>query len=134
MAITQVNVSSPSNETIFTDSAMGSTADGVKSSSTVVYSISVDNSSNGGAAAYVKLYNATSGSVTVGTTVPDEVILVPPGAIVVQSYFTGANPGKSFGTALSACCVTTGGTAGTTAPSSSVTVSITHVGTGGGFG
>jgi hypothetical protein len=126
MAITQVNVSSPSNEIIFTDTAMGNTADGVKSSSAVVYSISIDNSLNSGAASYVRLFNLASGSVTVGTTVPDEVIYAPQGSITVAAFRTSAMPGKTFGTALSACCVTTGGTAGNTAPSSSVTVSISY--------
>lgn len=126
MAITQVNVSSPSNEIIFTDTAMGATADGVKSSSTVVYSISIDNSLNSGAVSYVKLFNLASGSVTVGTTVPDEVILAPAGSITILTFRTSASPGKTFGTALAACCVTTGGTAGNTPPSASVTVSISY--------
>lgn len=126
MAITQVNVSSPSTEIIYTDTAMGSTADGVKSSSAVVYSVSIDNSLNSGAASYVKLFNLASGSVTVGTTVPDEVIYAPQGSITVISFKTSAAPGKTFGTALSACCVTTGGTAGSTPPGSSVVVSINY--------
>jgi hypothetical protein len=126
MAITQINVSSPSNEVIFTDTSMVATADGIKSSSALVYSISIDNSQNAGAASYVKLFNLASGSVTVGTTVPDEVIYAPQGSITVLSFKTSANPGKTFGTALAACCVTTGGTAGNTPPSSSVVVSISY--------
>lgn len=126
MAITQVNVTSPSNEIIFTDTAMGNTADGVKSSSAVVYSISIDNSLNSGAPSYVRLFNLASGSVVVGTTVPDEVIYAPSGSITVMTFRTSAAPGKTFGTALSACCVTVGGTSGAVAPSSSVTVSISY--------
>jgi len=126
MAITQVVVASPSAETIFTDTAIGATVDAVKGSSAKVYWIIVDNSQNV-AASYVKLYNVASGSVTVGTTAPDEVILVPASVVITQVYSTGAGPGKTFGTALSAACVTTGGTAGTTAPSSSVVVTIAYV-------
>lgn len=127
MGITQVNVTSPANEIIFQDTAMGTSVDGIKASSALVYSVTVDNSANGGAASYVKLYNLASGSVTLGTTVPDEVILAPAGQVVTAIFKTGAAGGKTFGTALSAACVTTGGTAGIVAPSSSVVVSVNYV-------
>lgn len=127
MAITQVNVSSPSNQFIFTDTVMGNAVDAVKASSAVVYAVTVDNSANGGAASYVKLYNLASGSVVVGTTAPDEIIYVPAGAIVTHLMFTGSVAGKTFGTALSAVCVTTGGTAGSSSPASAVKVSIDYV-------
>jgi hypothetical protein len=126
MAITQINVSSPTNEIVFNDSAMGNTADGIKSSSAIVYSVTIDNSLNGGAASYVKLFNLASGSVVVGTTAPDEIIFVPGGAVVTHVLYTGATPGVTFATALSAFCVTTGGTAGSSAPSSSVSVTINY--------
>ncbi len=126
MAITQVTVASPANEIVFTDTAMGGTADAIKASSATVYYIQVDNSLNG-AASYVKLYNLASGSVTVGTTVPDEVILVPANARITQVYSTVASPGKVFGTALSAACTTAGGTAGNTSPSSNVVVTVVYV-------
>lgn len=127
MAITQVTVATPAGEITFTDTAMGNSADAVKASSAKVYWLSVDNSANGGAASYVKLYNLAQGSVTVGTTAPDEVIYVPAGAVITHLFSTGAAPGKTFGTALSACCVTSGGTAGSSSPSSSVIVSINYV-------
>jgi len=126
MAVTQITVASPAGQVQFTDTAMGATVDAVKASSTLVYSVVIDNSANGGAASYVKLYNLASGSVTVGTTVPDEVIFVPGGAVITVPYFTSATPGKTFATALTAACVTTGGTAGTTPPVSSVKVTINY--------
>jgi len=125
MAITQILVASPANENIFTDTAMGATIDAVKASSATVYYVQVDNSANG-AASYVKLYNVASGSVVVGTTVPDQVIFVPGNARVTEVYTTVAAPGKAFGTALSAACTTAGGTAGNTGPSSSVVVTIVY--------
>lgn len=127
MAITQVTLASPAGLVQFSDTAMGGTADAVKASSALVYSVFVDNSANGGAASYVKLYNTASGSVTVGTTVPDEVIYVPAGAVITAYLFTSTSPGKTFGTALTAACVTAGGTAGVTSPSSSVKVTINYV-------
>lgn len=125
MAVTQVTIATPANQSVFTDTAMGATADAIKASSTVVYYITIDNSANG-AASYVKLFNLAAGSVTVGTTVPDEVIYVPASGKVLQNYFSTAAPGKTFGIALSAACVTVGGTTGNTAPSSSVVVSIIY--------
>jgi hypothetical protein len=127
MATTQVSVGTPSNLTIFNDTAMDAVADAIKASSAVVYSVKVDNTLNGAAASYVKLFNLAAGSVTPGTTAPDEIIYVPAGAIVTVPFFTGANPGVVFAAALSAICVTTGGTAGVTAPSGNVSVSVQYV-------
>ncbi len=127
MAITQVVVASPAAETIFKDTVMGNAADAVKSSSALLLYAIIDNSANGGAASYVKLYNLASGSVVVGTTAPDVIIYVPAGAIVTIPFFTSAAQGLTFGTALSACCVTAGGTAGTVSPSSSVVCTLAYV-------
>ena len=127
MAITQIEVATPAGLFVFQDSAMGNAADGIKASSTKVYSVAIDNSANGGAACYVKLWNLASGSVVVGTTAPDEIIYVPAGAVVTHYLYTGVTQGKTFGTALSAACVTTAGTAGTVSPSSPVIVSISYV-------
>jgi hypothetical protein len=127
MAISTVNISSPANESIYNSTAMGNTVEGIKASSAKVLSIQVDNSANGGAVSYVKLFNVASGSVVLGTTAPDEILFVPGGAVITQPYFTGANPGKTFATALSAACVTAGGTAGVTAPASAVVVTVNFV-------
>lgn len=126
MAITQTDVQTPSTQIIFSDTAMGISVDSVKSSSAVAYYIIVNNSANVGAASYVKLYNLQNISVTLGTTAPDEIIYVPAGAIITHLLYTAAAPGKTFNVALSAACVTTGGTAGTTPPLSSVQVTIAY--------
>lgn len=126
MSISTVNISSPANELVYTSTAMGAAVEGIKASSAKIFSVIVDNTANG-AATYVKLYNATSGSVTPGTTVPDEVIFVPAGVQVTHVLYTGATQGKTFGTALSAIAVTTGGTAGTTPPSSATVVTVNFV-------
>jgi hypothetical protein len=125
MGISQINVSSPTNEIIFNDTAMGNTADGIKSSSALLYSVTVDNSLNG-SAVYVKLYNLASGSVVVGTTAPDEILYIPGSSVVTKTYFTAAAPGVTFGTALSAICVTAGGTAGSSSPASNVSVTVNY--------
>ena len=126
MAISTVNVSSPAAELIFQDTAMGAVVDGIKSSSALVYSVTIDNTANS-SASYVKLYNLASGSVVVGTTVPDEVFLAPANVLVTALFKTAAAGGKTFGTALSAACLTTGGTAGVTAPTNPTIVSVNYV-------
>lgn len=127
MSVTQVTVATPSGLNEFSDSAMGSTVDSVKASSCVVYQVLIDNSANAAAASYVKLFNVASGSVTLGTTAPDEIIYCPANSRRTQLLFNNNSPGITFGTALSAACVTAGGTAGVTAPSSSVVVTILYV-------
>jgi len=126
MAITQVNISSPSNEIIYTSTVMGNTVEAIKASSAKVYAVTVDNSSNG-SATYVKIWNIAAGSVVLGTTAPDEIIYAPASVITTHTFFTGSAPGKTFGTALSAAAVTAGGTAGSTSPSSSTVVSVNYV-------
>ena len=126
MAITQIQVAVPTPYVLFTDSAMGNTVDAVKASSATVYNVLIDNTANAGAPRYVKLFNLAQGSITLGTTVPDEVIYVPAASKVTHLLFTGAVPGVVFSSALSAACVTTGGTAGTVAPTSSVPVTISY--------
>lgn len=104
---------------------MSNSVEAIKASSAKVFSVTIDNSANG-APSYVKLWNVASGSVILGTTAPDEIILVPASVVVTHVLYTGANPGKTFGTALTAACVTAGGTAGVTAPSSSVSVTVNY--------
>jgi len=127
MAISIVNVSSPAGETLYTDTAMGAGLDAIKASSALVLWVQVDNTANGGAASYVKLFNLLSGSVTLGTTSPDEVLYTPGGIKRTHILLNGALPGITFGTGLTAACVTTGGTAGTSAPASSVIVTVAFV-------
>jgi hypothetical protein len=127
VAITNIVVQTPALETLYTDSAMGNTADAIKGSSALVYYLFIDNSANAGAPTYVKLFNLAAGSVIVGTTVPDEVIYVPAAAKITHILWTGSLPGKTFNVALSAIAVTTGGTAGSTAPTSAVPVTVSYV-------
>lgn len=104
---------------LFKETALGNSATAIASGSSSVSMIDIDNSANG-AATYVKFYNVAAGSVVVGTTAPDLVIMVPASTRISMSFFSGL----TFGTALSACAVTTGGTAGTTAPTNAVVVQV----------
>ena len=123
MAITQVGLGFPSGALIYQNTDLAEVKDAIKASSAVLYLIEIDNSLNAAEAEYLKLYNAASGGVTVGTTAPDMVIYIPAAA-----KFTIAFPaGITFGTALTAACVTGAGTAGTTGPTSNVTVRLVYV-------
>ena len=127
MSITTVNVGTPTNQSVFTDTAMGNVVDGVKSSSALLLSVTVNNLLNASASAYVKLFNLLSGNVTLGTTAPDKIIDAPGGSIITAVFYNEGNIGVTFSTGLSAACVTTGGTAGTTSPAMNVIVTISFI-------
>lgn len=121
MATSQVTLGYPSGAKLFTETDLESTAVAVQASSTVVYQIEIDNTANAAQDNYVKFYN-TAGAVTVGTTVPDMVVEVRQGvkrSIVIPD-------GLAYETGLAVCCVTAGGTAGTSSPGSSVVVKIVY--------
>ena len=121
MATTQITLGYPSGTKIFQETDLEGTAIAVASGAATVYQVEVDNALNT-VASFVKLWNAASGSVTVGTTAPDWCLMVP--ASVKRSL--SMVDGVAFGTALTAACVTTAGTAGTTNPTSSVIVKIVY--------
>lgn len=118
MAASSLNLAALANS-LFEETALGATKVDVKASSTNVKYIYIDNTANA-AASYLKLYNTNT--VTVGTTAPDAIFMAP-ASTKVQFPIPD---GWTFGTALSVACVTTGGTAGTTAPTSAVVVRIAY--------
>lgn len=120
MSTTLVAVDVPSGLTHFKETDLNATKAAVKASAGTLYAIIIDNTANAAEAEYVKLWDAASGSVTVGTTAPDWVFKIP-AAVKRAIVFT---EGVAFATALTAACVTTAGTAGTTNPTSDVVVTI----------
>jgi len=120
-AITAI-ASTPGANVHYNDTA-NSTKQTVKAASTVVYQVRVDNSLNG-VAVYVKLWNLLAASVTVGTTDPDEIIFVPANQII--NVKVNGEVGKTFATGVVEACVTTGGTGGTTSPTSAVPIEISY--------
>lgn len=116
------NIPLLSGAILLQDSAAANAAVAVKASSAVVYEIEVDNSANG-AATYLKVFNVAGGSVSVGTTAPDFIFMVP--ASVSRTLVLPS--GLTFGTALSYCAVTSAGTAGSTSPTSSVPIKLVYV-------
>lgn len=106
--------------TIFTSDDVTATEDTVKGASAVIYAIEIDNTLNT-AANYFKAFN-TAGAVTVGTTIPDMILLAPAGTKKTYVF----KRGLTFGTGLKIACVTTPGTAGTTAPTNNVAVQVAY--------
>jgi len=111
-----------SGAALFIDTDSVNAAVAVKAASTVLYAVEVDNTANG-AASYLKAWNVAAGSVTVGTTAPDMIMLAPASSRVTFAFPAGV----TFGTALSCATVTTAGTAGVTSPTSDVIVRLVYV-------
>ena len=121
MAVTVLDLETPTGAFRYKNGATNNTKSGVKASSGTIYAIVIDNSANA-AITYVKLWDVASGSVTVGTTAPDMVF-----EVAASTKMSIVFPeGLVFGTALTEAAVTTPGTAGTTSPSSSVVLSIVY--------
>ena len=122
MATTVITIDTPSGLTKYRETDLNGTKSAVKASSGTIHAIVADNAANA-AVSYLKLWDVASGSVTVGTTAPDFIFRIPASTkrtIVFQE-------GLAFATALTAACVTAGGTAGTTDPTSDFAVEILFV-------
>jgi len=121
MAITTVDYDAPSGLSRYKNTDSNETKSGVKASSGTIYSIIIDNTANA-AVSYLKLYDAASGSVTVGTTAPDWIFKVAASTKVTILFPEGI----AFGTALTEASLTAGGTAGSTGPTSDMAVTILY--------
>ncbi len=84
------------------DSDGDNTAQSLKASPAKLYKVHAYNSNT--ADAFIQLFNAASGDVTVGTTTPDYVLLVPGEGGVTEDFPVD---GLFFSTALTYACTTT---------------------------
>tara|TARA_Y100001938_G_scaffold147916_1_gene230259 strand:+ start:544 stop:933 length:390 start_codon:yes stop_codon:yes gene_type:complete len=114
MATSKTTINSPLYTTKFTDTdaSPGSSASKVEvstSSPTNVGEIFIDNSVKA-SKMYLKLYNAATGSVTVGTTDPHLILTVEASSTVKYTFV----PNMVFSSGCTYSLVTTAGTAGTT--------------------
>ena len=121
MTISVLDLAPPSGAKAFIDTDLDGTKQGVKASAGTIYAVTIDNSANA-AASFLKMWDLASGDVTVGTTAPDWIIKIA--ASIKKTYVFPE--GIAFATGLTAACVTAGGTAGTSNPSSDVDVRITY--------
>lgn len=122
MSTYTIPLSNPVASNIFVDTSNGATASQVKTSSAVLFLVEVDNSA-GSIEVFTKIYNVSS-APSVGTTAPHDIIRTPAGAVNPRTY--GLGEGVTHGTGIFIATVTTGGTGGTTAPTSSVSVKVMY--------
>lgn len=106
----------------WSESALGAVVKEIKASGATAFIVEIDNSLNPSQMVYLKAFFALAAGVTLGTTDPNLVLPVPGGQKVTYKILAGA----VYPTALSVACVTTGGTAGTTAPPNSVLVKVAY--------
>lgn len=116
MSFVQTSLPTNLGGTLVTDTSVNGTVQ-YATSGVTVYAITIDNTANN-VVSYFKVWDATSG-VTVGTTDPVGVIRV---AASSKRTISSADGIFILGTGFAYACVTTGGTGGTTGPSSAVSL------------
>ena len=121
MAITNITLGFVSGLAVHVNTDVDESEDDVAAAAGTLYQIQIDNTGNA-AVTYVKLYDAGAAAVTVGTTAPDWIFRVAASVSRTIPFPEGA----AFATALSVAALTAGGTAGTTGPTSAVTVRIVY--------
>ena len=92
----------------------------VSAASCVIYEMELDNTANA-AATYMRMYNTAT--VTLGTTVPDSIIMIPASVKITLVLPSGV----TFGTALRLSAGTSATLATTTAPTSNFAVKLVYV-------
>ncbi len=92
----------------------------VKATATNLYGYHLYNPNS--VAIYIQMFNATSASVTLGTTTPDDVLVVPPAGVLDTPAFV---PPHAFGTALTVAATTTA--TGSTAPTTDLQASFYYI-------
>ena len=116
MAVSAKTVPVPFAEKQTVDTAASATVQYAHSGASKLSGWFVDNSNNS-AKSYIKFYDAT-GSVTVGTTVPLALFMIP----ASTSRMFSMPGGISFSNGIAYAVTTAGGTTGTGAPGTALTV------------
>ena len=117
MATYKTAISSAISSSRWTDTAASSTAVEASSASIHIHQVRIVNTANT-VKLYLKIYNVAASSVTIGTTSPDVILPVEASSSVEYIF----DPRIELATALSYSVVTAAGTAGTSAPSTAITV------------
>ena len=103
----------------WTDTAASGTEVEVSTSAITVHQVRIVNTANT-TKLYLRMYNLVASGLTVGSNSPDVVLPVEASSSVEYAF----DPGIVFGTALCYAVNTTGGTAGTSSPSTAITVEL----------
>lgn len=106
---------------IYSNTALTNTVVAVKSSAGKLFALRLINTN--AAVVYVQLFNVGTGSVTLGSTAPTQVVAVPPGSTASPGFYDMYLPaaGSNWSTAISAAATTT--STGSTAPGTAVIIS-----------
>lgn len=99
MAITTIDLATPSGLQQYENTDLDEVKAGITSASTVVHSIDINNPN--AAEVFLKMWNVAVGSVTVGTT-PAQVVVMVPASTRLVFPIPG---GWTFGTALTVATV-----------------------------
>ena len=107
----------------FRDIDLDEAAIAVKASAGQIYAMALFNTT--AAPLYLQIFNVAQGSVNVGTTVADEVYVIPGNADSDGAGFTHTFPtGNAFSTAITVACTTTVG--GADAPGANACIAMIH--------
>ena len=96
MAISTIDLATPSGLKLYDNTDLDEVKAGITTASTIVHSVDIDNGN--AAEVFLKLFNVTVGSVTIGTT-PAQVVMMVPASTRLVIPIPG---GWTFGTALTA--------------------------------
>jgi hypothetical protein len=105
---------------VFSETALSNVVKQVKATGATVRGLELVNTGNEDV--YVKGYFAVPGSVTLGTTAPDFIWMIP----ALKTRRVLLSVGGVYPTALSIVATTTKGTAGTTAPAVPVSTKVIY--------
>ena len=119
MATFKTSIPSSVSSAKWTDTAASSGEVEVSNASITVHQVRIVNTANA-TKLYLKLYNLTTASLTVGTNAPDVILPVEASSSVEYAF----DPGIAFGTALSYAVVSNAGTGGTSAPGTAITIEL----------
>jgi hypothetical protein len=123
---TLLNISSPVNEFLWTDTQIGGAVQTAKGSSAVAFYINIDNTGNS-SPVFLKVYDGLQSTITVGTSGPDLIFKCLAGKMNSFILYTGSEFGFTFDNGISLACTTQNGTQGTTSPVNPVKVVVAFV-------
>ncbi len=126
MGQTLLNISSPVNQFLWTDTLIGGAVQTAKGSSAVCFYINLDNTGNV-SPVYLKVYDALQSTITVGVSAPDLAFKCIAGKMNSFILYTGSEFGFTFDNGISLACTTQPATGGTTSPINPVKVVIAFV-------
>jgi hypothetical protein len=125
--ISRIPLGESLQQTLFVEDSMVAIPDSISASPVTLLRLWVD-VSQAGFDFYIKLWNKAASDISVGTSSPDAIVYCPIAGSGLTSleFSQDGKPGLFFNVALSAACVQSAGTGGTTGPAANVRVIIAY--------